>query len=115
MQFFLKIIISAIVIAAVSEIAKRSSVLAALLISLPITSILALIWLYRDTRDVQAVEKLSSNIFFAVFPSLLFFILLPLLLKAGMKFTPALIVACVGMMFGYAIYVFVLGKFGIKI
>ncbi len=115
MAYLIKIIISALIIATVSEIAKRYSVIAAILASLPLTSILALIWLYNDTKDVDKIIELSSKIFWAVFPSLLFFIVLPLLLKMGLKFGPALLISSVVMVFGYMIYVFLLGKFGVKI
>ena len=55
MYFFLKTIISAIIIVAVSEIAKKYTWTAAIIVSLPLTSLLAFIWLYWDTKDYQKV------------------------------------------------------------
>ena len=115
MQFLIKIIVSALIIAIVSELAKRFTPIAAILASLPLTSILAMIWLYRDTHDVQKVIDLSQGIFWAILPSLLFFIVLPLLLKLGLKFSLAMVSSSVIMFVGYAVYGFVLNKFGIKI
>ena len=81
MQFVIKIIVSALIIAGVSELGKKYTPVAAILAALPLTSILAIIWLYRDTKDVEKVSNLSTGIFWAVLPSLLFF--LPFLLKSG--------------------------------
>lgn len=115
MQFLIKIIISALAIAFISEVAKRFTLIAAIIASLPLSSILAMLWLYRDTKDTQKIINLSSNIFWAVLPSLLFFIVLPILLKMGFKFHAAMIVSSVVMFLGYTIYAILLNKFGIKI
>ena len=55
LYYTIKILLSSLVLVAVSEIAKRSSTLGALLASLPLTSLLAFVWLYLDTGDVQKV------------------------------------------------------------
>jgi len=115
MQFIIKVIVSALVIAGVAELAKRFTPIAAVLASLPLTSILAILWLYRDTKDVERVIELSTGIFFAVLPSLLFFILLPLFLKSGIRFSWAILLATFIMFIGYTIYAAVLGKFGLRI
>lgn len=89
--------------------------MAALLASLPITSILAMLWLYRDTRDPQKIIDLSWGIFWAVLPSLVFFVVLPLVLKSGIKFGWALLISCVTMAASYALYVIFLNRFGVRI
>lgn len=91
--YTIKIFLSAAIIVAVSEIAKRSSLLGALLASLPLISLLAFVWLYLDTGDVQKVASLSSDIFWLVLPSLALFMVLPLLLKMGWNFWLSLTVA----------------------
>src|SRR5262247_2902545 len=79
-QIAVKVLVTAIVVVAVSELAKRSSLWAGLLASLPLTSLLAFIWTYLDTGNVEQVGTLSWNIFWLVLPSLLLFLLLPWLL-----------------------------------
>ena len=81
-----KIMITSLLIVAISEISKRSSFIGALLASLPLISVLAMVWLYIDTKDVTKVSELASNVFWLVIPSLAFFISLPLLLKRGLDF-----------------------------
>jgi hypothetical protein len=85
--YILKIAITTILIVAISEIAKRSSVIGALLASIPLVSVLAILWLYSDTKDVAKVSALSTSIFWLVLPSLALFVALPLLLKQGYNFT----------------------------
>ena len=86
LYYTIKIMLSALIIVAVSEIAKRSSLLGALLASLPLTSLLAFVWLYLDTGDTQKVAALSSDIFWLVLPSLPLFLLLPVMIKMGWGF-----------------------------
>ena len=111
----LKFVISAAVLVAVSELSKRSSLVGGLLASLPLTSLLAFIWLWRDTHDSGKIAALSTSIFWLVLPSLVLFIVLPVLLKRGVTFYPALGAAVVVMLAGYGGMVFALGKFGIKL
>ena len=84
--YIVKVVISAILIVAISEISKRSSLVGAVLASIPLVSVIAMIWLYIDTRDVDRVAGLASSIFWLVLPSLALFLALPLLLKHGFNF-----------------------------
>ncbi len=90
----LKTLITAVLVVAVAEVAKRSSLLAGFLASLPLVSILALIWLYRDSGDVGRVASLASNIFWMVLPSLCLFLILPQLLRAGVGFYLSMLLSC---------------------
>lgn len=101
----IKFALSAAIIVLISEVAKRSIFWGGILASLPIVSILALIWLYLDTRDVQTVSSLSLNIFWMVLPSLVLFLVLPMLLKKQIPFPWALLLASmatVGAYYGMA-------------
>jgi len=61
--------ISAIIITVVSEVSRKTGYIGGLIASLPLTSILALFWLYNDTRDVEKVAELSTGILLFVFLS----------------------------------------------
>ncbi len=80
MNPFLKIILSAVLIWAISEIGRRNSSAAALLASLPLVSLLAMIWMYHDTHDVTRIAAFSWSVIWYVIPSLVLFALLPPLL-----------------------------------
>lgn len=115
MQFLLRVLISALIIAGVAELGRRYSVLAAILASLPLTSILALSFLYFETRQTEPVVELSYSIFWAVLPSLIFFIALPTLIRLGLSFVPALLLSCVVMALAYSAYAALLGRFGVSL
>jgi hypothetical protein len=86
LYYAIKILVSAVLIAVISEIAKRSSGLAALLAALPLTSLLAFVWLHIESTPPSDIADLSIQIFWLVIPSLLLFLLLPLMLRHGWNF-----------------------------
>ena len=110
----LKTLISAIVIVSVSEIAKKSSLFAGLLASIPLTSFLAFIWLYWEKRDSQMVIDLSNSILLMIIPSFTFFIILPLALKFNNSFTMSMILATISTILAYLIFTLILNKIGIN-
>ena len=110
-----KTIISAIIIVAVSEISKRSSLFGAIIASLPLVSYLGMIWLYIDTNSKTQVSQLSKNVFWMVLPSLSLFIVLPKLLNTNMNFYLALFLSTVVMVMTYFTMIYILQKFGIHI
>jgi len=115
-RYIIKIIISAVLIVIISEIGKRASFWGGLIASLPITSLLAIIWLYIDTGDRKKVSNLSINIFWFVLPSLLFFVTLPFFVsKLGWNVYLSIALSSSITMFGYYIMAAILSKFGIKI
>lgn len=115
MQFSLKVLISALLIAGASEAAKRSAAIGAMLVSLPLVSICAIGWLYVETRDLPRVCAFSYGILWAVLPSAVFFLALPILLRAGVKFWLALPASCVVMAAAYWVYVKALRGLGMEL
>lgn len=111
-QYAIKVALSAVVIVAVAEIAKRSSLWAAALASLPLTSILAFVWLHLDGEPPGRIASLASDILWLVIPSLLLFIVLPMLLRAGWAFWPSLLVSCLVTVAGYGAVMWVLERLG---
>lgn len=116
MHPILKVLISALLIGLISEIAKRNSSLAALVASLPLISVLAMIWLYHETNDLEKIASFSSSVVWYVLPSLILFLLLPVCLKAWrMAFYPALALSCFATVLGYFLMKFILSRFQIEI
>jgi TRAP-type mannitol/chloroaromatic compound transport system permease large subunit len=110
----LKAVLSGAIIAAASEVARRSSVLGAVLISLPLSSILAMIWLYRDTNQRDEVAALSWSILWVIPPSLVFFVVLPLTLRSA-GFWPSLLLASLVTALAYAAWVLIARRFGLDL
>lgn len=115
LQYAIKLIITAVVVVAVAELAKRGSLWGALLAALPLTSLLAMLWLYQDTGDAMRVAALASNILWWVIASLPFFIVLPLMIKNGFTFWPSLGAAIVATFASFLAFMLVLPRFGIKL
>jgi hypothetical protein len=113
-HYVVKVLVTVAVVVAVSEIAKRSAFWGAVLASLPLISLLAFVWLYVDTHDVQRVADLSQGIFWLVLPSLTMFLLLPFLLRSGWSFWYSLAVACVATVMAYFGVIWFLQKLGIR-
>lgn len=84
--YITKIVVSALLIVLISEISKRSSLLGAVFASIPLISVLAILWIYIDTKNVEQISSLSTSIFWLVLPSLVFFIALPVFLKYQINF-----------------------------
>ena len=78
-MLLLKLLLSVAILLGAAEVAKRSPVLGAVIIALPLVSMLSMVWLYLDTKDSAKVSEFARDIFFLVPPSLLFF--LPFLLE----------------------------------
>ena len=112
LYYVLKFTISALLIVFISEISKRYSLTAGILASLPLVSVLAMIWLYIDTSSIEKVSQLSTSIFWMVLPSLSLFIVLPLLLKSKVPFYPALTVSALVMVLLYYLMIVILKKLG---
>lgn len=102
MQFAIKVLVSALLIAGASELARRSTLAGALLASLPLTSLLAMIWLWQDGSAPQQIADFAASILWLVLPSLLLFIVTPLLLRHGIGFWLSLGAGCLATVLGYA-------------
>lgn len=111
MYLIIKTLISALVIVAVSEIAKKYTWAAAVIVSIPLTSLLAFIWLYFDTKDTQKVIDLSLSTIVMTLPSIVFFLILPLMLKLKQSFTFSVLVAILSTSIAYLIFISIIKKF----
>src|SRR5882724_5564542 len=110
--FLLKVLVSALVIAAAAELAKRQAWLGALIASLPLTPILAMIWLWRDGTQPAQIAAFANGILWLVLPSLLLFIVLPAMLHAGFGFWTSLGAGCAATVAGYGLTLFALRVWG---
>lgn len=86
----IKAAISGVIVAAASELARRSPNLGGLIMSLPLISILTFVWLWQETRDRELIAHLSGSIFLYFLPTLPMFLIFPFLLRAGISFPVSL-------------------------
>jgi hypothetical protein len=112
---FIKAALSGMIVAAVSEIARRSPGVGGLVASLPLVSILGILWLWRDTSDLERIASYSEASFWFVLPSLPMFLAFPALLRQGTGFWLALALCCVLTMALYGLTIWLLPKLGIEL
>lgn len=93
---------SGAVIVAASEIAKKSTIFGALVISLPLASIMSMTWLYNDTKDKTQVADYAESILWLVIPSMVLFLVLPTLLRRDWEFEYAMVVGIIMTVLAYA-------------
>jgi hypothetical protein len=110
LYYVLKVIISSALIVLISEIGKKSGLLAGLLASIPVVSFLAIIWIYFETKDIVRIKQLSESVFWLVLPSLSFFLLLPYFLGRNMKFGWAMLLSTGIMIILYIILMIILKR-----
>ena len=82
----LKALLSGLIVAAASEVARRWPGIGGLIVSLPLVSLLAFLWLWRDTGDPERVAQLSLSAFWFFLPSMPMFLALPWMLRSGWGF-----------------------------
>ena len=115
MYIGLKILITALIVVVVSEISRRSTIIAGLIASIPLTSLLAIIWIYFETSDLENIKNLSSNILLMIPPSLTFFICLPLFIDMKIEFYLSIFLSIVITAIVYWLYFYILGIIGINL
>jgi len=113
--FVIKAILSGILVAAISTIARRYPGWGGLVASLPLVSVLSMIWLYGETRDAESVARLSLGAFWFFLPSIPMFLVIPALLRAGVGFVATMAIACVMTMILYAGMSWIAPRVGISL
>jgi hypothetical protein len=111
----IKAALSGVMIAVASEVARRWPGWGALIVSLPLVSVLAMIWLWRYTRDPVRLALHAEATFWFVLPSLPMFLLIPLMLRQGFPFWAALAAGCVVTVLLYLAMTLAAPRFGLRL
>ena len=115
LYLFIKAAISGAIVAAASEVARRWPGTGGLIVSLPLVSLLAFIWLWRDTGDAGRVAELAQSTFWFFLPSMPLFLLLPAMLRSGVGFWLALAIGIAVTMVLYAGMFWLAPRVGIRL
>jgi hypothetical protein len=113
--FAFKAILSGLLVALISEIARRSPGFAALVASLPLVSILGMIWLWRDSADTSRIASHAEATFWYVLPSMPMFLVMPWLIRSGMGFWPSLGAGCVLTILLYGLLLWLAPRFNLPL
>jgi len=110
-----KYLITAFIIVVVSEIAKRSDKMGALISSFPLVTILVMIWLYIENQSTEKIANHAFYTFWYVIPTLPMFLIIPYLLSKGYTFSVSLIISIVITFFCFILTTYIAKLFGINL
>ena len=94
MTLLVRAVLSGLLIAAASLLARRQPAAGALIASLPLVSVTAMVWLWRDGAGDAEVARFVGGTLWYFLPSLPMFVLIPAMLRWGTGFWPALAAGC---------------------
>ena len=114
-EFVIRALLSGLTIATIAVIGRKAPAVAALVASLPLISILGMIWLWRDTGDVRLLADHAEATFWYVLPSLPMFLLIPFMLRAGQNFWVAMTAGIGLTVILYLITIGIAARFGVRL
>lgn len=100
--FVIKAVVSGLLVATISLLAKKYPGWGGLVASLPLVSVLSMLWLFGETRDPAKVADLAAGTFWFLLPSIPMFLLIPMMLRSGFSFGLTMAAAIALTMFLYA-------------
>lgn len=113
--YSIKIIVTALVIVIVSEVSKRLPLLGSLIASLPLVSVLGMIWIFQETKDTQKLITHAEGTFWYVLPSLPMFLLMPWMMRKGVSFYWSLTAGILLTVILYVIMTKILARMGLNL
>ena len=113
--FWVRAFLSGLLIALASTVARRQPNLGALIVSLPLVSVLSMIWLWRDVPDPENMARHVQSTFWYIVPTMPMFLIIPLLLRRGVGFWPSLLGGCLLTILLYAAIMALLNRAGVKL
>lgn len=113
--FLIRAALSGVIVALVALVARRNPAAGALIASLPLVSLLGMIWLWHDTQDATRLAAHAEATFWYVLPSLPLFLLIPWMLRHGSTFWAALGAGCVLTILLYLLTVVIAARFGVRL
>jgi F0F1-type ATP synthase assembly protein I len=113
--YIIKIAITALIIVVISEISKRLPLLGSLIASLPLVSVLGMIWIFQETKDTQKLITHAEGTFWYVLPSLPMFLLMPWMMRKGVSFYWSLTAGVLLTVILYVIMTKILARMGLNL
>jgi F0F1-type ATP synthase assembly protein I len=113
--YSIKIIVTALVIVIVSEVSKRLPLLGSLIASLPLVSVLGMIWIFQESKDTQKLITHAEGTFWYVLPSLPMFLLMPWMMRKGVSFYWSLTAGVLLTVILYVIMTKILARMGLNL
>lgn len=113
--FWVRALLSGLLVALASTVARRQLALGSLIVSLPLVSVLSMIWLWRDGTDSETMARYVQGTFWFFLPSMPMFLVIPALLRRGIPFWQALGIGCAVTILLYLMMIAVAARMGLRI
>ena len=113
--FAIRAILSGIIIALIALVSRKAPAVGALIASLPLISVIGMIWLWRDTTDPLLLANHAEATFWYVLPSLPMFLLMPWILRSGHGFWVALVAGIATTILLYLVTIVIAARFGVRL
>jgi hypothetical protein len=113
--FAIRAILSGIIIALITLVSRKAPAAGALIASLPLISVIGMIWLWRDTTDPLLLANHAEATFWYVLPSLPMFLLMPWILRSGHGFWVALVAGIATTILLYLVTIVIAARFGVRL
>ena len=113
--YIIKIAITALIIVVISEISKRLPLLGSLIASLPLVSVLGMIWIFQESKDTQKLITHAEGTFWYVLPSLPMFLFMPWMMRKGVSFYWSLTAGVLLTVILYVIMTKILARMGLNL
>ena len=111
----IKAIISGVLIVIISELASKNPGFGALIASLPLISIFAMVWMWLENKNINNIADHAEATFWLVIPSLPMFLIIAFLLRSNWNFWMVLAISIFSTIFFYAITIRVMSFYNFKI
>ena len=109
-----KYLVTAGIVVLVSELARRSDRLGALVAAMPLVTVLALVWLHLEQQSTQKIANHAWYTFWYVLPTLPMFLMFPLLLPR-LGFWSALLISLFITLVCFMLFALLMRHFGIEL
>lgn len=118
MPILLKYLITAGIVVLISEVARRSDKLGALIGALPMVTILAMTWMFFELKGQQQTEKIANHAwytFWYVIPTMPMFLLMPWMLRKGLHYGWCLLASCLLTASLFVLTTWIMKRFGVEL
>ena len=113
--YLIKLALTAAIIVLISEVAKKLPLLGSLIASLPLISVIGMIWMYGEKTDTEKIASHSEGTFWYVLPSLPMFLVMPWMMRKGISFPLSMSAGIVLSGILYFLTTKILAKFGMSL
>ena len=118
MPVILKYLITAGLVVLISEVARRSDRIGALISALPMVTVLAMTWMFFELKGHQQTEKIANHAwytFWYVIPTLPMFLLMPWMLRKGIHYGWCLLASCLLTAVLFVMTAWIMKRFGVEL